>query len=45
MIQERQEAGKFAPKSSEYRHVRSIRLTDTAWEVLGAIAGVAVDIW
>jgi len=36
--QGRTEGGKFAPKSDEPRHVRSIRLTDTTWEVLGAIA-------
>jgi predicted transcriptional regulator len=36
--QGRTEGGKFAPKSSEYRHVRSIRLTDKTWETLGAIA-------
>jgi predicted DNA-binding ribbon-helix-helix protein len=36
--QERTESGKFAPKSDEPRHVRSIRVTDSAWEVLGAVA-------
>jgi predicted DNA-binding ribbon-helix-helix protein len=36
--QGRTEGGKFAPKSDEPRHVRSIRLTDATWEVLGAIA-------
>lgn len=39
MIQQgRNEAGKFASKSDEIRHVRSIRLTNTAWDVLGKIA-------
>jgi hypothetical protein len=36
--QGRTEGGKFAPKSDEPRHVRSIRLTDTAWKVLGEAA-------
>jgi hypothetical protein len=36
--QGRSEGGKFASKSSEYRHVRSIRLTDKTWDALGAIA-------
>jgi hypothetical protein len=36
--QGRTEGGKFASKSDEPRHVRSIRLTDSTWEVLGAIA-------
>jgi hypothetical protein len=31
-------SGKFAQKSDELRHVRSIRLTDSTWEALGAIA-------
>lgn len=30
--------GKFAPKNDEHRLVRSIRLTDTTWSVLGVIA-------
>lgn len=30
--------GKFAPKDDEHRLVRSIRLTDTTWLVLGALA-------
>jgi hypothetical protein len=38
MIQERQEGGKFAPKSNEARHVRSIRLTNTTWEKMGYAA-------
>ncbi len=38
MIQDRQEGGKFAPKSDEPRHVRSIRLTDTTWAKVGAAA-------
>ncbi len=38
MIQDRQEGGKFAPKSDEPRHVRSIRLTDTTWAKIGAAA-------
>ena len=36
--QGRSESGKFAQKSDEPRRVRSIRLTDSTWEVLGAIA-------
>lgn len=36
--QGRTEGGKFASKSDEPRHARSIRLTDSTWEVLGAIA-------
>jgi len=36
--QGRTEGGRFASKSDEPRHVRSIRLTDPTWEVLGAIA-------
>ena len=38
MIQDRTEEGKFAPKSEEPRHVRSIRLTDTTWEKIGFAA-------
>lgn len=38
MTQDRTEQGKFAPKSEEYRQVRSIRLTDTAWQKLGFAA-------
>lgn len=38
MIQDRTEGGKFAPKSSEPRHVRTIRLTDTTWEKMGCAA-------
>lgn len=30
--------GKFALKNDEYRSVRSLRLTDTTWSVLGGIA-------
>lgn len=30
--------GKFATKSGEYREVRSLRLTDKAWEALGVAA-------
>lgn len=37
---ERYEDGKFAPKSDEVRQVRSIRLTDTAWEKLGKLAEI-----
>jgi hypothetical protein len=33
--QGRQESGKFAAKSEEIRQVRTIRLTDTAWDKLG----------
>ncbi len=36
--QGRTESGKFAQKSDELRRVRSIRLTDSTWEALGAIA-------
>lgn len=36
--QGRTEGGKFAPKSDEPRQVRSIRLTDSTWKALGAIA-------
>lgn len=36
--QGRSERGKFAPKSTEYREVRSLRLTDTTWEKLGIAA-------
>jgi predicted DNA-binding ribbon-helix-helix protein len=36
--QGRTPGGKFAPKSVEHRRVRSIRLTDSTWEVLGVIA-------
>ncbi len=38
MIQDRTEGGKFAPKSSQPRHVRTIRLTDTTWEKIGYAA-------
>jgi predicted DNA-binding ribbon-helix-helix protein len=38
MTQDRTEQGKFAPKSEEYRQVRSIRLTDTTWEKIGFAA-------
>ena len=38
MIQDRTEEGKFAPKSEEPRHVRSIRLTDTTWKKIGFAA-------
>jgi len=38
MIQDRTEEGKFASKSEEYRHVRSIRLTDTTWQKIGFAA-------
>lgn len=37
-MQSRSKAGKFAPKSDELREVRSIRLTNTTWEKLGAAA-------
>jgi hypothetical protein len=33
--QERQEGGKFAAKGDAIRAVRSIRLTDTTWHLLG----------
>ena len=36
--QDRVEGGKFAPKSDKPRQVRSIRVTDDAWEKLGLIA-------
>ena len=36
--QGRSQGGKFAPKSNEFRLVRSMRLTDTAWVRLGEIA-------
>ena len=35
--QNRQGNGKFAQKSEEYRHVRSIRLTDKTWDALGKL--------
>lgn len=38
MIQDRTKGGKFAPKSNEPRHVRTIRLTDTTWEKMGYAA-------
>ncbi len=38
MIQDRTEGGQFAPKSEDYRHVRSIRLTDKTWEKIGCAA-------
>lgn len=38
MTQDRTEEGKFAPKSEEPRHVRSIRLTDKTWEKIGYAA-------
>jgi hypothetical protein len=38
MIQDRTEGGKFAPKSSQPRHVRTIRLTDITWEKIGYAA-------
>ena len=38
MTQDRTEQGKFAPKSEEPRHVRSIRLTDKTWEKIGFAA-------
>lgn len=38
MTQDRTESGKFAPKSDEYRQVRSIRLTDKTWEKMGHAA-------
>lgn len=38
MIQDRTEGGKFAPKSNEPRHVRTIRLTNTTWEKMGSMA-------
>lgn len=36
--QKRTEQGQFTSKSDEPRKVRSIRITDTAWEKLGKIA-------
>ena len=36
--QSRGEGGKFVPKADEPREVRSIRLTNTTWEKLGAAA-------
>ncbi len=30
--------GKFALKNGEHRSVRSVRLTDTTWSALGALA-------
>lgn len=38
MTQDRTESGQFAPKSDEYRQVRSIRLTDKTWEKMGHAA-------
>jgi predicted DNA-binding ribbon-helix-helix protein len=38
MTQDRTESGQFAPKSNDYRHVRSIRLTDETWEKIGYAA-------
>lgn len=38
MKQGRQEKGRFASKSNEYRAVRSLRLTETTWETLGSAA-------
>lgn len=38
MTQDRTEEGKFAPKSNEPRHVRTIRLTDTTWGKMGYAA-------
>ena len=40
MSQDRTESGQFAPKSNDYRHVRSIRLTDETWEKIGYAAEV-----
>jgi predicted DNA-binding ribbon-helix-helix protein len=37
--QKRQESGRFAFKSNTHRLVRSIRLTDKTWNILGEIAG------
>lgn len=34
----RDSQGKFAQKNDEYRCVRSLRLTDTTWTALGALA-------
>lgn len=36
--QGRNQGGKFIPKSSEPRFVRSMRLTNSTWEKLGSIA-------
>ena len=36
--QERRNSGQFAAKSDDFRQVRSIRATDTAWEKLGKVA-------
>ena len=38
MEQGRNEVGQFSSKGEERREVRSIRLTDSAWEKLGNIA-------
>jgi predicted DNA-binding ribbon-helix-helix protein len=38
MEQGRNEVGQFSAKGEERREVRSIRLTDSAWEKLGNIA-------
>ncbi len=38
--QGRSESGKFTQKSDEPRYIRSIRLTNSTWETLGAIATV-----
>jgi predicted DNA-binding ribbon-helix-helix protein len=40
MTQDRTEGGQFASKSDDYRHVRSIRLTDKTWEKIGYVAKV-----
>ena len=40
MTQDRTEGGQFAPKSEDYRHVRSIRLTDATWEKIGYAAEI-----
>jgi len=37
---QRNHGGRFLPKSDEIRQVRSIRLTDTAWEKLGKLAEI-----
>lgn len=34
----RDDSGKFDLKSQDYRHVRSIRVTDEAWEKFGELA-------
>lgn len=39
MSQARDKKGHFANKGQEKREVRSIRLTDSAWEKLGKMAG------